>query len=158
MSKAVSVKALCEEGILAGKSAVVLMNGLRKSTDKDDATLEKSVKYYASALHREGKIDDEAKAKYVGKSGRGKSASALAAADDKPAKKSRKGKAADADTDTPPAKKARKSKAPKADEAPAEDAPVRKPRKTRASKVADEAPAEDAPVKKARTKKSKAQS
>lgn len=73
-SKKVSVKSYCEEAILAGKTHGVIMNGLRKKFDKDDATYEKSIKYYASALNRDGKIDDDTKAKYVGSAGRGNSA------------------------------------------------------------------------------------
>lgn len=66
MARKESVKSVCEAGILKGSSKAVLMNSLRKKFDKDDATYEKSIKYYASALHRAGKIDEDAKVKYAG--------------------------------------------------------------------------------------------
>lgn len=69
--KAPSVKSVCEENILKGRKKGVIMNTLRKKfSDKPEETLEKSLKYYASALHREGKIDDAGKALYVGARGK----------------------------------------------------------------------------------------
>ena len=118
-----SVKAVCEEAIRKGQGFGVIMNKLRKKFDKDDATYEKSIKYYASALERAGEIDADTKAKYVGQAGRGnksKGASKAAAKDAKRSAAKSKSK-----TDTK-AKKSRKPKASKDDVKP-----EKKERKTR---------------------------
>jgi hypothetical protein len=123
-AKKESVKSVIEEGVRGGKTFGVIMNKLRKKFDKEDEVYEKSIKYYASALCRAKEIDEDAKAKYVGKTGRGnkskgaaKSAAktakraatkSKAKAKDKPAKKTRKPKASK--DDAKPAKKERKSR------------------------------------------------
>ncbi len=125
-AKKESVKSICEECIRDNKSYGVIMNKLRKKFDKDDATYERSIKYYASALERAGEIDADTKAKYVGKAGRGnkskgasksaaktaskKTAKSKSKTDDKPAKKSRKSKASKSDDGDKPAKKEKKSR------------------------------------------------
>ena len=85
-----SVKSVCEEAIRNGKSAAVIMNSLRKKfPDRNEEQLQKSVRYYASALFRAGEIDEDQKGKYVGQPGRGnkaKSAPKTSRAKTKPAK------------------------------------------------------------------------
>lgn len=104
-----SVKSICEDGIKRGRTHGVIMNTLRKKFDKDDDTYNKSIKYYASALHRKGDIDDDAKAKYVDGVGRKKSA-AVSKTDAKSSKKTAKGKAKNKSNDGSSKSSARKSK------------------------------------------------
>lgn len=118
-AKAPSVKSVCEDNILKGRKMGVVMNNLRKKfSDKDDATLEKSVKYYASALCRDGKITEEDKALYVGARGKpaatakaGKAKGSKTAKAEKPAKATRGKKASGAAKADKPAKSGKKASA-----------------------------------------------
>lgn len=104
-----SVKSICEDGIKKGRTHGVIMNTLRKKFNKDDDTYNRSIKYYASALHRKGDIDDDAKAKYVDGVGRKKSA-AVSKTDVKSPKKISKGKGKNKSDDGSSKTSTRKSK------------------------------------------------
>ena len=107
-----SVKAVCEEQILKERSTNQIMATLRKKFDKDDETYLKSIKYYASALHRAGKIDDEAKAKHCPPVARGRKLGGTNA----------ESKEEKAPKEKAPKRVSRKDKkAEEADEAPVED-------------------------------------
>jgi hypothetical protein len=125
MAKA-SVKSVCEEAILKGTKKGILMNSLRKNFEKDDATYEKSIKYYASALFREGKIDEEAKNSYCGKPNQ-KSSSAVAKGSAKASRTERKKSKSEAGDNTS-VKKSGKKRGIKASKASKEETPnVEKP-------------------------------
>jgi len=138
MSKSIvkkeSVKSICEEAIRNGSAFGVIMNKLRKKFDKDDATYERSIKYYASGLHRAKEIDDATKSKYVGEAGRGNKSKGASKAAAKTAKRASKKSESKADGKI---KKSRKSKSTK--DLKTRSGTVKKEKKERKSRKKSEA-------------------